>query len=326
MSLRESVTDGVARLAKLEAAGSLDATEETLACVEVLESASKGVQKLFGRMTNIEDVADGDIECLLASYYLAKAVQRLRVSGVEEQLRLVKRSRAATLDFLQLASRLSVGGDDRYDVEEEEEQTAKSVRAAAIARHERRRETRKKLAEAEDEREISILRLEEALHNAVHDLRMQDRELQMLEAVAMGAIDEPPTRHGEASWLTEAPDDNGIRVLRVQPGTNEQLEVHRHRVRAGVFRPDPRRLPTVSLEEAAKRELADALQRQQAERLAARTLKSAERDTRRTNQLEQDGDEDDETRYDFATKRDEAWDTWREHHPPGSGNKGDHIY
>jgi len=217
-----------------------------------------------------------------------------------------------------------VVADDRYD--EDEEGPAAAMRAAAIARHERRRETRRKLEEAEDERDRAVLRLLDAADAAADDLRMQDRELEMLETMLDGHPPEepPPRRRGDAAWLTRGDPEEGIRILSLAPGDDNQLRVRRERVKADVFRPDARRLPTVSLEEAADKELADALQRQREQ--ARETVKPPHLDTRRTKQLEADGDEDDELLYDFATKRDEAWDTWKEHHPPGSGNKGDHIY
>lgn len=325
-TLRASVEDGLARLEKLEAIGSLSApVEEATKCVDILDEASRSVRVLFGRLTSVEELADADLECLFAPYYLGKALQRLRVSELRDRLALVRRSRAATSEFVDLVSRLALVDDERYD---DQDMSAASQRASMIARHERRRETRRKLEEADDERDVALLRLIQAAENAWDDLRLQDCELEMLDVVVNGNADSdtpPPQRRGDSAWLTAPPDQDGIRVIRVLPGENDTLQVHRDRIRAAVFTPDPRRLPTVSLEEAADAELADALQRQ-ANQGSEPASKPPDQETRRTKQLEEDGDEDDEARYDVATKRDEAWDVWKEEHPPGSGNKGDHIY
>lgn len=47
--------------------------------------------------------------------------------------------------------------------------------------------------------------------------------------------------------------------------------------------------------------------------------------TRRYNQLEIDGDEDDEELVEKAVHRDREWDDWKDEHPRGSGNKANKI-
>lgn len=47
--------------------------------------------------------------------------------------------------------------------------------------------------------------------------------------------------------------------------------------------------------------------------------------TRRYNQLEIDGDEDNEELVEKAVHRDREWDDWKDEHPRGSGNKANKI-
>lgn len=275
----------------------------------MLEQVCESLPFVFQGVSSADDVADGDLATLLAPYYLGRAVARLQASGPRARLKLVERSVAATKQFLNLVARLDLIEGDR----EEEHESAAAVRHAAIERHERRRRTRDKINELQEQlddgedvrREKLLLDVLDAAQAALDDLRMSDRELAMLRHVVDNDI--------VLEDQEEAPHEEGIDVLRVDRQGDGRLQVERDRVRAAVFTPDPRRLPTVSLEEAADRELADALRRHHAP-----TTPAVE--TRRTAQLEADGDEEDEARYDAATRRDEAWDTWREHHPRGSGN------
>lgn len=279
-------------------------------CVALLEQACESLPFVFQGVSSADDVADGDLATLLAPYYLGRAVARLQASGPRARLKVVERSVAATKQFLSLVARLDLIEGDRDD---EPPESAAAARDAAIERHERRRRTRDKINELQEQlddgedvrREKLLLEVLDAAQAALDDLRMSDRELAMLRHVVDNDIvleqEEPPH------------EAEGIDVLRVDRQGDGRLQVERDRVRAAVFTPDPRRLPTVSLEEAADRELADALRRHHAP-------KTPTVETRRTAQLEADGDEEDEARYDEATRRDEAWDTWREHHPRGSGN------
>ena len=76
--------------------------------------------------------------------------------------------------------------------------------------------------------------------------------------------------------------------------------------------------PTVSLEEFAEREVAEALRRQE-QQAAAETQE--ENAVRRYRHLQEAGLEDDEDLVDRATVNERAWDDWKEQNPRGSGNK-----
>ncbi|GLD99665.1 hypothetical protein PINS_up008391 [Pythium insidiosum] len=89
--------------------------------------------------------------------------------------------------------------------------------------------------------------------------------------------------------------------------------MRRETIRSQVFQPG-HRLPTMSLEEYADRELADAQERQKREQEAPTA-------PRRYDQLVEDGDEDDAALVDEATYKDRAWDDWKDANPRGIGNK-----
>lgn len=83
--------------------------------------------------------------------------------------------------------------------------------------------------------------------------------------------------------------------------------------RSKVFQPG-HRLPTMSLEEYAEMEIADAQARQEREANAPVA-------PRRYEQLVEDGDEDNMELLDQATEKDRQWDDWKDANPRGIGNK-----
>ncbi|DAZ96692.1 TPA: hypothetical protein N0F65_009159 [Lagenidium giganteum] len=108
----------------------------------------------------------------------------------------------------------------------------------------------------------------------------------------------PPPKQGQ-----------GITVTHINP----QLEMRRETIQSGVFKPG-HRLPTMSLEEYADQQVADAKERQKREQ-------EAPTGPRRYDQLVEDGDEDNLELVDEATYKDRAWDDWKDANPRGIGNK-----
>ena len=98
-----------------------------------------------------------------------------------------------------------------------------------------------------------------------------------------------------------------------RPTTNARsnLVVRREILRDGVFRPD-HNLPTMSLEEFARRELEEAKRREERQ-------KNAPKESRRYEHLHRDGDEDDERLADEATMKDREWDNWKDDNVKGAG-------
>lgn len=93
--------------------------------------------------------------------------------------------------------------------------------------------------------------------------------------------------------------------------TRSNLVVRREILRDGVFRPD-HNLPTMSLEEFARRELEEAKRREERQ-------KNAPKESRRYEHLHRDGDEDDERLADEATMKDREWDNWKDDNVKGAG-------
>lgn len=96
-----------------------------------------------------------------------------------------------------------------------------------------------------------------------------------------------------------------------------QQSIKRQEIADGVFRPGWNQ-PTMSLDELAEREKADAIRRSEAQKVAEA---EAMLKPRRYDQLERDGMEDDEKLVEASAKLDREWDDWKEENPRGSGNK-----
>ncbi|KAG7399975.1 hypothetical protein PHYBOEH_007495 [Phytophthora boehmeriae] len=137
-----------------------------------------------------------------------------------------------------------------------------------------------------------------------------NQEKDMLETMLkMNAASEKQDLFSEAHRPPPPPQGQGIEVTRINP----QMEMRRETIRSGVFQPG-HRLPTMTLEEYADREVADAMERQKREQ-------EAPTGPRRYEQLVEDGDEDDEALVEEAAYKDRAWDDWKDANEKGIGNK-----
>ena len=88
----------------------------------------------------------------------------------------------------------------------------------------------------------------------------------------------------------------------------------KEKFKAQVFRPG-HNLPTMTLEEFADMEVAEAIERKKRQDAAE---KSRDR-PRKMKELIEAGEEDDEELVDKATKRDRDWDNWKDMNPKGVG-------
>ena len=94
-------------------------------------------------------------------------------------------------------------------------------------------------------------------------------------------------------------------------------QIQRQKIAEGVFKPSWN-LPTMSLEELAERERADAIARSKSQKESEEKAKTM---PRRYDQLVKDGMEDDADLVDKSAELDRKWDEWKEENPRGSGNK-----
>lgn len=116
---------------------------------------------------------------------------------------------------------------------------------------------------------------------------------------------------GELEY-TQAQVSNG-QLRPVQP----THAIQRQEIAGTVFRPGWNQ-PTMSLDELAERERADAIARSERQKVAEA---EAMFKPRRYDQLERDGMEDNERLVEASAELDRKWDDWKEENPRGSGNK-----
>ena len=256
----------------------------------------------------------------------------------------MERCRKDRARFLELAAALDPEVAERDDDDTDDgaarAPSALDVRRKAIERHEAKKRSAEALAEAqralrdaqtpeerdELERDVIIAELRSHAATCEEAITSDDRELDMLRRMASNAPPQRvrPPQNADAAWLLGARpggQNGGLRVLRMDRDDAGTVRARRETVRSGVFRPS-HRLPTMTIEEFADLEIADAQERSEREKAAAAHKPTIEEDMRRRDQLEEESDEEDTERYDHARARSEAWANWLEEHPRGAGNKG----
>ena len=135
------------------------------------------------------------------------------------------------------------------------------------------------------------------------------------------AVPPPPSSSSQPLQMTQITQNPLTGQLQLQPQQvmNGQLKpiMQRQELANQVFRPSWNQ-PTMSLEELAERERADAIRRAEAQKVSEAEAKFK---PRRYEQLVKDGMEDDEKLVEASAKLDRDWDDWKEENPRGSGNK-----
>jgi hypothetical protein len=112
--------------------------------------------------------------------------------------------------------------------------------------------------------------------------------------------------------------DKGIFV---HTHTHTNTHTHTH---TGVFQPGYN-LPTMSLDEYAQQQMAEAQARADAQ-THAQAEGGGGGPPRRYKQLEEEGKEDEEGLVEEAVYADRAWDAFKDEHPFGSGNKAGKLF
>ncbi len=170
----------------------------------------------------------------------------------------------------------------------------------------------------EVERERTKLWIETCIRKVLDEWGMLRQELQILTMMArqQGSGSEargPPSTHPPPPTnpkpLTVTHIDKG--------GPNGKLRIRQEELRGRVFQPGYS-LPTVSLEEFAAQEVAEAQEREAKAKAAA---DAGPQGPRRYTQLEETGEEDDARLVEESAYQDRAWDDWKDANPRGSGNK-----
>lgn len=156
------------------------------------------------------------------------------------------------------------------------------------------------------------------------DLRMMDGRVS--SSNPSRPTDPSPPQPLQMTQITQNPITGQLQLTKHQVTKTGQLQPilstttqisQRQQIKDGVFRPGWN-LPTMSLEELAQREVAEAMQRSEAQKIAEA---EAIYKPRRYDQLERDGMEDDAKLVEASAQLDREWDSWKEENPRGCGNK-----
>jgi immunoglobulin-binding protein 1 len=162
---------------------------------------------------------------------------------------------------------------------------------------------------------VAVLDLQGKGRCALRELRLIDEEIRLLTHMERMRGQSQQDGNSEVTLEHEtASAGSGLGVTYVS-SVEGQLLLREETVSA-VFKPRMQG-PTMSLEEFADIELADALERQAREKNQERS----DDGTLRWKHLVEQGLEDDADLADRATVNDREWDAWREANPRGSGNK-----
>ncbi|RHY45907.1 hypothetical protein DYB34_013247 [Aphanomyces astaci] len=339
LRLAETLFHEVEKLENELGSGSLRFQEKLTVTMERLHKlkANPALSDLYSPNESGHELQTAQLQFLLIDYYLgmlAQKINTIHVGGGENDRSAFVLARLKNLTYA--SALLDAFLDQCVGVE----LLKRSERAAQLSQlEEGRKETREdkirkwQLAQEADkalehvlyirskakdkdddddlediERECLYKLVQVAILKSMEDQAAMASESEMLETmVQMAKLS--TNQVFNAAERTPPSQGQGIEVTHINP----KMEMKREVIRGDVFQPG-HRLPTMSLEEYADRELDDALARQEKE-------KNAPAGPRRIEQLEEDGDEDDLGLVDEATARDRAWDDWKDANPRGIGNK-----
>lgn len=152
----------------------------------------------------------------------------------------------------------------------------------------------------------------------IRELPMIARMVKQQEMQSSGGDDR--YRNGEGADTRRRPDPQSMPPLQLTHITKDasgQIQIRRDTARNEVFRRGWNQ-PTMSIEELAEREVADAMAREERQKQAEEQQREA---PRRYEQLVKDGLEDRADLVDASADLDRKWDDWKDENPRGSGNK-----
>lgn len=281
-----------------------------------------GIRDLFSSNELIDDVATGDLRFVTANYGLATAILQEPSSGTN-RIQAIADASAAFRRFLHLCDTLQAV--PRGVIPDDDDDAAPSpevLRTRKIDNFRRTRDIRQRLAtldqiksrrgETDDldevEREIYQLQIQLAALDAVNQMSLSERELDLLRSRpaddVAGEREQQSTTPAPPPHVVRIDKDMSVHQVRLG-GARVDLD-RRARERAAVFA--DRNKPTMTLDQFADLEIAAAKQRQQAAQ--DREAQAAKVDV------------DSEQHIDAETLQARAWDDWKDEHEKGVGNKG----
>jgi hypothetical protein len=175
------------------------------------------------------------------------------------------------------------------------------------------------------QRAVSLQQLQLAAIQAVEEWTSVLREIPLLARMKeqerqtpMGPAGDDEDDRQRTAPTRSPPPQKPLQLTHItKDATTGQIQIHRDTARETVFRRGWNQ-PTMSLEELAEREVADAMQRAERQQVAEAAAATA---PRRYEALVRDGLEDDVDLVDASAKLDQHWDDWKDANPRGSGNK-----
>ena len=174
------------------------------------------------------------------------------------------------------------------------------------------------------QREIFLKGLEICKQDAIDEWTSVIRELPMIARMAhhqeMQSSGDDRYHNGERDDTRKRPDPQSMPPLQLTHITKDasgKIQIRRDTARSEVFRRGWNQ-PTMTIEELAEREVADALTREERQKQAEAQQQEA---PRRYEQLVKDGLEDRADLVDASADLDRKWDDWKDENPRGSGNK-----
>ncbi|KAG5190533.1 TAP42-like protein [Tribonema minus] len=300
---------------------------------------------IFSPNETLEDIETDDLPLLATEYMLGSLQLKLPFTGPEARRRALERADSLLSHYLAACARLSIladadlktwrrieAGDGAPPPQQSREEKIARFRRAQEAQRRRAEIVRELAAAAAAEdtagggsggaaaalgREAHVLALEAYAREALDEVPSIEKEREILAQMAAlgGGGSQQRSAMADARAPQRGAEGGGGRGLEVThvSKVNGQLQMQKELVRARVFQPTIAP-PTMSLEEYADREVAEAMERAERE-------KNAPQPDRRFEQLVADGEDDNVELLDKATIKDREWDAWKEDHPKGYGNK-----
>mmetsp|Transcript_30337 Transcript_30337/g.60264 ORF Transcript_30337/g.60264 Transcript_30337/m.60264 type:complete len:365 (+) Transcript_30337:139-1233(+) len=302
-------------------------------------AASVSSLALFSKNESLDDITTKSLPMLAVPYHMA--VVRLAVAGVEPRGRMdaIESSEGLMKEFLSslLSSGLLEG--------EQKSRTSQSLdsdsfpappREVKVAQFKALRAAESKLehlqskvaaaadddgAEAtdndDDVRELEVTRLRLYAWKCHEEMQNLSREKPMLKMALAAGPRPPPSASDERAPPPFGAGRGGIKKTVITRENIGSYVIEAQRLKDGVFKPGWN-LPTMSLQELGERELRDAMERQEREKIAEEEEKKK---PRKYEYLVKDGLEDDADLVDASAQKDREWDDFKDANKRGWGNK-----
>jgi len=325
-------------------------------------------QGIFSNNERVDDVKTNDLKYLLSHAYLGKLYgEKVKVDMIVEgpagRYKQIKRSILHYTAFLNQLNdyQMLLKNDQSFFIDmdaDSRKETTENKRARKVSSYEEEKTLKLKLQEyeqmeltmlqknnkktdiahpaimnvlldEEDEREKYLTMIQLNVKEALNNIDLSKRELEMLEQMRANLGDrfygtkrngedpriakikkEQENKKKERQLLQEYKNRPGLSLTHIMPDGTSRME----KLKSDVFKPSWNQ-PTMSLEEFADLELKDALAREE-------RSKQAQADPNKVKtykQLYDEGLEDDNDLVEKARKKDSDWNNWKDDHPKGSG-------